>query len=455
MNENNRLFAREQEQSVLGGLLLDNDAIDRIGDLRAEHFADSLHRAIFKAILQLILANKQADVITVWEQLQTNGADADLPYLNALMQSTPSAANIRRYAETVRDRAIKRGLISLCRETSDVIETSPDDSAALVDRLSSRLDELARTTVKSEPELASDSLVQHIEIMDAICNGTVPLAISTGFPDLDKKLGGGLHRGGLYVLAGRPKMGKSALAFGIGNNIALNGGIVGALSMEMPKKQLHERNLASIGKIPLDHVTDPRQMLDAEWANLTAATEKIMQMKLYVDVQPGLSLMQVRTKAKQIKRKAKGLDALVIDYLQLMSGEGDNRNAQIEGITRGLKCLAKELDIPIILLSQLNRELERRPNKRPMPSDLRDSGSIEQDADVAIFLYRDEVYNPDSSDKGICEVDVALNRQGAPGRVALAYIGEQTRFESLKHTWHPPVPKSAPIRSRGFSDGDD
>jgi replicative DNA helicase len=208
------------------------------------------------------------------------------------------------------------------------------------------------------------------------------------------------------------------------------------LSMEMPKAQLHDRNLANLGRIPLPHLLEPQNMQEQDWTGLTHATLKLSNMDLFLDDQGGLRLLDVRMKAKGVKRRH-GLDVMVVDYLQLMDGDGDNRNAQIEGITRGLKALAKELGIAIVLLSQLNRKLEERPNKRPMPSDLRDSGAIEQDADAVIFLYRDEVYNPDSPDIGVCEVDVALCRQGAPGRVALGYVGEQTRFENLTHRWQP------------------
>lgn len=203
------------------------------------------------------------------------------------------------------------------------------------------------------------------------------------------------------------------------------------LSMEMPKDQIHDRNVATLGHIPLSHVIDPRKMHQNDWTGLVSAVERIGDLNLFIDDQGALRLIDVRMKAKQVKRRH-GLDLLVIDYLQLMDGEGDNRNAQVEQITRGLKALAKELGIGIVLLSQLNRNLEQRPNKRPMPSDLRDSGAIEQDCDGALFLYRDEVYNPDSPDKGICEVNVGLIRQGEPGTVGLAYIGQQTRFESLE-----------------------
>lgn len=447
-----RLVAHEQEQSVIGALLIDNGAIDKIGDLRAEHFWSADHRKVYEVIVRLILANKAADVITVYGALQAGGSDAaDLSYLNAIAQNTPSSANIAYYAAIVRDKAIKRSLIALCRETEESVESSANDSGVMVDKLSSRLEGLARAAIKRESVLVGDTLHQHVESIDARFNGSAPAAISTGFVDLDKKLNGGLRRGNLIIVAGRPKMGKTGFALNIANNVAIDG-IAAVLSMEMMQAELLDRNIASIGKIHLDHLIDPVQMTKEDWPQLTYAITRLKDMRLYIDDQPALTLMDVRTKAKAIKRKADGLDVLVIDYLQLMSGEGDNRNAQIENITRGLKGLAKELDMAIILLSQLNRKLEERPNKRPMPSDLRDSGSIEQDCDIAMFLYRDEVYNPDSQDKGICEVNIALNRQGAPAVVPLVYIGENVRFADLGRDWHPAPPKKAPMRSRGMSD---
>lgn len=244
-------------------------------------------------------------------------------------------------------------------------------------------------------------------------------------------------------------MGKTAFALNTACNVAVDHAVL-VLSMEMPKAQLHDRNLATLGKIPLEHVLKPEMMNDQDWAGLSHAIQKIEGMRLIQDDQPGLRLLDVRMKAKGVKRRH-GLDLLVIDYLQLMEGEGDNRNAQIEGITRGLKTLAKELEVGIVLLSQLNRKLEERPNKRPIPSDLRDSGSIEQDADAVIFLYRDEVYNPDSPDTGVCEVNVALCRQGKPGMAALAYIGEQVRFENLARGWTPARREERPRAGRGLA----
>jgi len=443
------------EQSVLGGLLLDNGAWDRIGDsLKESHFYRYDHRLIFQHITKLINSCRPADVITVYEALLAAAKAEEvggLGYLNELAQNTPSAANIGHYAEIVRDKAARREIITLCREIDEMAYASPDDAPAIVDALTSRLERMAHSTVKNEPSLACDTLVRHIESIDARYHGNgEAIAISTGWVDLDRKLNGGLRPGNLIIVAGRPKMGKTSFALNIANAVSENG-VAAVLSMEMTITEIHDRNIAHIGGIHLDHLIDPKQMTDEDWNRLTHAVQKISQRRLYLDDQSALTLMDVRCKAKMIKRKA-GLDVIVIDYLQLMSAPGDNRNAQIESITRGLKNLAKELNIAIILLSQLNRKVEDRPNKRPTPADLRDSGAIEQDCDICIFLYRDEVYNLDTMDKGVCEIDIALNRQGAAGRVALAYVGENTSFKDLHRDWHPAPPKKAPTRSRGMSD---
>jgi len=441
----------EAEQSVLGALLLDNDAIDRAGDLRAEHFYRGEHRLIYSELLAQISAGKSCDVISLTDLLRDRIADC-LPYLNALAQNTPYSANIARYAAIVRDRAIKRGLIALGHEVADQAASSRQDAALLLDQASSKLEQLAVARIRQEPVKAGADLYHHIEELERRREGG-SRAISTGFAGVDDKLSGGLRGGELVVLAARPKMGKTAFALNLACHIAHSHSVL-VLSMEMPRMQLHDRNLASIGRIPLAHLLQPNAMTDGDWNNLTAAIAKIDAMQLYLDDQGGLRLLDVRMKAKAVKRRH-GLQVLVIDYLQLMEGDGDNRNAQMEGITRGLKALAKELDIAVILLSQLNRELEKRPNKRPQASDLRDSGAIEQDADAVIFLYRDEVYNPDSLDRGICEVDVALCRQGAPGRAALTYIGAQTRFDNLPDAaagWRPRSPAASAHRQRALAE---
>jgi replicative DNA helicase len=415
----------EAEQSVIGALLRDNDAIDRMGDLRPEHFYLGDHQVIFAEMIKHLSTGRSCDVISLMVALDGKISEPGA-YLNQMAQSTPSSANIARYAAIVRDKAIKRGLISFGKDVSEEAY-GPREASGLLDSATSRLEKLAEARMSQEPVRVSEDLANHVgEIQSRLEGG--PRAIPTGYVDLDKRLNGGIRRGELIVIAGRPAMGKTALAMNIALNIARDYSVL-FLSMEMPRAQLHDRNIANIGKIPLPHVLQPEGMTDQDWERLTYAATKLAELNLYIDDQGGLRLLDVRMKAKGVKRR-RGLDLLAIDYLQLMEGEGDNRNAQIETITRGLKALAKELEIGVLLLSQLNRKVEERPNKRPLPSDLRDSGAIEQDADALVFPYRDEVYNPDSPDKGICELGLPKVRQGEPGTVALTYQGEYTRFEN-------------------------
>lgn len=420
----------DAEQAVLGGLLIDNDSFDRVGSLKADHFYRADHRAIFAEARKLIEAGQSVDIITLDDRLQPSGI-TDLAYLHSLIANTPSASNIARYADIVRSYAQRREMILLAKAMQDeASQPGAVDTTKLLDKTQSGLERIAESRVKSEPVRVSDDLPMYLQELESRAEGKTTKAIPTGYPGLDKRLKGGIRPGELIIVAGRPKMGKTAFSFNVGMNAAIAGYSVGELSMEMPRTQLHDRNTASVGKVDLDKLLEPQHMTEGDWPRVTHAIKTMEKLNLFIDDQGGLTLMDVRMKAKMIKRR-QGLDLLIIDYLQLMTGEGANRNAEIEGITRGLKALAKELECGIILLSQLNRQLEQRPNKRPMPSDLRDSGAIEQDCDVALFLYRDEVYNPESLDKGICEVIVGLIRQGEPGTVGLTYIGKQTRFESL------------------------
>lgn len=414
------------EQSVLGALLLDNDAIDRIGDLKAEHFFRGDHKQVFAAVVSAIEAGKPADPITISDALPEIG----VAYLNDLAMETPSSANIGRYAELVVDRAQRRGLLAIASdiETMTLAEKAPP-ARELIDSVQGRLDALADTTRHGEPVLMSEDLGNYVDEIERRRTGLVR-AVPTGFADLDRKLSGGLRRGEVVVVGARPKIGKSLFAMGIACNAAADHSVL-VLSMEMPRTQLHDRNVAAAGRIELGKLLQPELMTEDDWQRMTTAIGKLSALTLWVDDQPGLRLLDVRTKARQVKRK-RGLDLLVIDYLQLMDGDGDNRNEQIGKISRGIKSLAKELNIAIVLLSQLNRGVELRPNKRPGPADLRDSGSIEQDLDVGLFLYRDEYYNPDTMDKGILEVIIGLNRQGATGTVGLAFVGDQTRLDDLE-----------------------
>jgi replicative DNA helicase len=424
----------ESEQSVLGALLLDNDAIDRIGDLRAEHFFRGDHRAIFVEIVSLISAGAGADVMTVFERLQAKGRAQDvggLPYLNDLAHNTPSASNITRYADIVRDRAQKRGVLAMTHEIQEMIGTTPESAAVIIDRASSKLEKLGESVVKSEPVKAAQALVDYITHMEKQAEGLIK-PVSTGLTDLDRKLGGGFYAGDLVVVAARPSMGKTAFSLTVSANVAETQPVL-FLSMEMTNIQLNQRLVSSQGKISMATLRNPADMKNEDWTRVTMATQRISELELYLDDQPSLTLLEVRNKARAIKRKH-GLAMLVVDYLGLMAtADEERRDLQIGAITKGLKNIAKELGIPVVLLSQLSRNVEQRPNKRPMLSDLKDSGDIEADADTVLFLYRDEKYNPDTMDKGICEVICSKQRQGETGTIGAAFIGEQTRFEDLAH----------------------
>ncbi|MDR5736155.1 replicative DNA helicase [Caballeronia sp. LZ025] len=441
----------EHEQSVIGALLIDNDAIDRMGDLRAEHFYRGDHRAIFVQIVKMIESGIGADVITVYERLNAEGRAADvggLTYLNDLAQSTPSSANIARYAEIVRDRAQKRGLLSVAAEIQNSVGATPDSAGVLIDRASTKLEALGEATIKREPKLAAQGLMDHISALERRSTGS-DRVISTGLADIDRQLNGGLRPGWLVILAARPGMGKTALALNIATHVAAEHSAL-FLSMEMPESEIHDRNIASLGRVSLDTVMRAPEDDNEFWNRVTAATMKIKDLNLYIDDQAALRMLDVRSKARLVKRKA-GLDVIVVDYLQLMTGDGANRNAEIEGISRGLKALAKELNVAIIALAQLNRKVEERSNRQPMLSDLRDSGSIEQDADAVLFIHREEISNPDCEEqwRGFAQLRVAKFRHGRTGDVALTYRGEYMTFENHAGAW-PTASISKPSRSRGF-----
>lgn len=443
--------AVESEQSVIGALLIDNDAIDRIGDLRAEHFFRGDHRTIFAQVVEMIVSGAGADVITVYERLQANGKAAavgGLKYLNDLAQSTPSSANIARYAGIVRDRAQKRGLLSVAAEIQDSVGGAPESAGVLIDRASAKLEQLGEATIKREPKLAAQGLAEHISALERRSAGT-DRVIKTGLDDIDRQLNGGLRPGWLVILAARPGMGKTALALNIASHIAEDHSAL-FLSMEMPESELHDRNLAALGRIPLDTVMKAPENDVEFWNRVTVAAQKITDLNLYIDDQAALRLLDVRSKARLVKRKS-GLDVIIVDYLQLMTGDGANRNTEIEGISRGLKALAKELNVAIIALAQLNRKVEERSSKLPMLSDLRDSGSIEQDADAVLFIHREEVANPDCGEQffGFAQLRFAKFRHGRTGDVALTYRGEFMKFESHTGQW-PTASVGKTSRSRGF-----
>lgn len=436
----------EAEHSVLGALLLDNNAIDRISDVSEAHFYRAEHRTIFAEIAKQIAVGKTADVVTVAISLAAKVEDC-MSYLNSLAQNTPSSASIRRYADILIDRAMKRDLMALGNEMWDYAN-SPEDSSSLIDRAASRLDAMGQKKTRGMPTRLSEMLSDYADLLDRRMRGQVK-PIATGFSDLDRRLDGGLERGTLTVVAARPGMGKTAIGLSFCRNVAQWGSAV-FLSMEMDKAQVNDRNVAALGKLPISWLRKPTEEDSTVWTQLTHAYQKASELEFYIDDETGLNMLEIRNKARMIKRKI-GLDLLVIDQLSFITGGSkEKKNYELIGeYTRGLIALAKQLGCAIVLLCQLNRECESRNNKRPMLSDLAMSGSIEQDAANVIFLYRDEIYNPDSTDKGVCEVICTKQRQGEPGTIALTYIANQTRFEDIAFRWQPPSMREQP-RSRGL-----
>ena len=434
----------EAEQSVLGGLLLDNLAWDRAADLLTDSdFYRHEHKLIFAAVGALINAAKPADVITVFEQLQALGKAEDcggLAYLNALAQSVPSAANMRRYAEIVRERAILRKLIA----ASDEIATTAFNPQGrpvtqILDEAEGRIFKIGEEGSRQRQGFQSmDKLV--VALLDRVNelheNGAEEVTgVRTGFYDLDR-MTAGLQKGDLIVLAARPSMGKTAFALNIAEHVAVAEGLpVLVFSMEMGAAQLALRMVGSLGRIDQSGLRTGR-LSDQDWERLADAVDRLRNVSVFIDETPALNSSELRARARRMARQFGGtLGLIVVDYLQLMSGNGggsdENRATEIGEISRGLKALAKELQCPVIALSQLNRSVETRNDKRPMMSDLRESGAIEQDADVIMFIYRDEYYNKDSKEPGVAEIVIGKQRNGPVGTVKLTFLKPLTKFDNL------------------------
>jgi replicative DNA helicase len=432
----------ESESSVLGGLLLDNAAWDRVGDLVTDtDFYRYEHRMIYASIGALINASRPADVITVFEHLQNQGKAEEtggLAYLNSLAQYVPSAGNIRRYAEIVRERSVLRKLVA----ASDEIATSAFNPkgrpvSTIVDEAEQKIFNIGEQGARNKQGFqAMDTLVVQLldRVQEMADNPNDVTGVPTGFYDLDR-MTAGLQAGDLIVLAARPSMGKTALAINIAEHVALHEGLpVAVFSMEMGAAQLAVRIVGSIGRIDQGHLRTGK-LTDEEWPRLTESIEKLRNISLHIDESAGLTSSELRANARRLARQCGKLGLIVVDYLQLMSGtsnDGENRATELGEISRGLKMLARELQCPVIALSQLNRSVEQRPDKRPMMSDLRESGAIEQDADIIMFIYRDEYYTKDQcKEPGVAEVIIAKQRNGPTGVVKLAFLKPITKFESL------------------------
>ena len=433
----------EAEQSVLGGLLIDNMAWDRAGDQVSEgDFYRYEHREIFIVIAALINGSKPADVITVFEQLQSNGkaeACGGLAYLNALAQSVPSAANLRRYAEIVRERAILRKLISASDEiATNAFNPQGRQVSQILDEAEGKIFKIGEEGSRNKQGfIGVDKLTMQLidRITELAENGAEEVTgVRTGFFELDR-MTAGLQKGDLIILAARPSMGKTALAINIAEAVAVNEGLpVLVFSMEMGASQLALRMIGSLGRIDQSGLRTGR-LRDDEWTRLTEAAERLGKAELYIDESPALNPAEVRARSRRMARQCGTLGLIVVDYLQLMSGtgksDGENRATEISEISRGLKALAKELQCPVIALSQLNRSVETRTDKRPMMSDLRESGAIEQDADVIMFIYRDDYYNKESKEPGVAEIIIAKQRNGPVGTTKLTFLKPLTKFDNM------------------------
>jgi replicative DNA helicase len=430
----------EAEQSVLGGLLIDNGTWDQVADLvTGNDFYRRDHRLIFSAISNLAEESQPYDAITLSEWLVNHNKLDDaggLAYLGSLSKNTPTAANIKAYAKIVRERSVLRQLIRVSTDIASLAyNPEGQTSSEILDTAEKYVFDIAEKGARSGSGYKGikELLVMAVDRIDTLYQSdSAYTGIPSGFADFDEKTSG-LQKSDLIIIAGRPSMGKTTFAMNLVENAAIkNRSTVAVFSMEMPGDQLVMRMMSSLGRID-QHKIRTGQLEDTDWPRLTSAVGILNDASIFIDDTPGLTPMEIRARSRRIAREH-GLGLIVIDYLQLMQGSGnskENRATEISEISRSLKSLAKELEVPVVALSQLNRGLEQRPNKRPIMSDLRESGAIEQDADLIVFIYRDEVYNEDSPDKGTAEIIIGKQRNGPIGMSRLTFLGKYTRFENF------------------------
>lgn len=441
------LYSYESEQSVLGSLLLDNGAIDRIGELLDTDFWDPGNREIYRAITRMLQERQRVDVVTLSSSLELDGkldAVGGLVYLGELLTNVPTAANIGQYAKVVSDRRLDRALSNVA-EQMQALAHGQGPVNERVDAAQKLLFGLGESVTDQDGVEIRDAARGFLEVLDQRQEaGTHITGYPSGLADLDAKLCG-FQAGDLIVVAGRPSMGKTTAAMQFAIHGSRQGKVVQVYSMEMSRNQLVERAVSNIGRIN-SHSLRIGDVRGDDWDRVSHAISEIQRMPLIIDDSPALTVERMLSRSRRLKRRKGRLDLVIIDYLQLMAGSGDNRNEQISSITRGLKLLARELSCPVMVLSQLSRKCEERTDRRPMMSDLRDSGAIEQDADVILMMYRDEVYNPESMQKGICEILIRKQRMGDIGDVAAVWLGE---FNALADSeWKRSAPAPKPRRGR-------
>ena len=431
----------EAEQSVLGSLMLDNESWEKTADLLVEHdFYRRDHQLIFRAISELFEQSQPVDVITLAEYHDKRGEldkVGELAYLGMLARNTPSSANIIAYASIVRERSILRQLIAVGTAISNVaFNPEGKSSEEMLDLAEGQVFDIAEKGAKRSGGFiqVKEVLSRVVDRIDTLFEQDSPITgLPTGFNDFDEQTSG-MQPADLVIVAGRPSMGKTTFAMNLAEHAAIKSNVpVAVFSMEMPADALAMRMLSSLGQID-QHRLRTGRLNDDDWPRLTSAIALLNEAPLFIDDTPALTVTELRARARRLKREH-GLSMIVIDYIQLMQGSSrssnENRATEISEISRSLKALAKELEVPVVALSQLNRSLEQRPNKRPIMSDLRESGAIEQDADLIVFIYRDEVYNEDSAEKGKAEIIISKQRNGPIGTVALTFQGKYTRFENF------------------------
>ncbi|HEY5559452.1 MAG TPA: replicative DNA helicase [Steroidobacteraceae bacterium] len=429
----------EAEQAVLGGLMLDANAWDAVADIvTATDFYRRDHRLIFEAIAEVAETRGSCDAVTVSEYLELKGRLEEiggLAYLGTIARDTPSASNVRAYAEIIRERSILRQLVAAGGEIAAAATDSRGRPASeLVDEAERRVFEIAERGSRGKSGFIAirDVLPQTIDRLDLLHQTPGEIrGVPTGFTQLDKKTTG-FQAGDLIVIAGRPSMGKTTLAVNIAENAAIAKGVPSAIfSMEMSAEQLTLRLISSLGRVNQSHLRTGN-FSEEDWSRIQGAMAQLSNAPLYVDETPALTPTEVRARARRLKREH-GLGLIVVDYLQLMqvSGTKENRATEISEISRSLKALAKELKVPVVALSQLNRAVEQRTDKKPVMSDLRESGAIEQDSDVILLIFREEVYDPNTTRRGVADIIIAKQRNGPIGEIQLTFLGEYTRFENL------------------------
>ena len=429
----------EAEQAVLGGLMLDSNAWDAVADIiSASDFYRRDHKLIFEAIVEVAEIRGSCDAVTISEHLERKGRLEEiggLAYLGTIARDTPSAANVRAYAEIIRERSTLRQLVTAGNEiAAAAIDGRGRPASELVDEAERRVFEIAERGSRGKLGFVAvrDLLPQTIDRLDLLHQSPGDVrGVPTGFTQLDRKTTG-LQPGDLIVIAGRPSMGKTTLAMNIAENAAIAKGVPAAIfSMEMSSEQLVNRLVSSLGRVNQTHLRTGN-FSDEDWSRIQGAMSQLSSAKIFVDESPALTPTEVRARARRLKREH-DIGLIVVDYLQLMqvSGTKENRATEISEISRGLKALAKELRVPVVALSQLNRAVEQRTDKRPVMSDLRESGAIEQDSDLILLIYREEVYDPNTTRRGVADIIIAKQRNGPIGEIQLTFLGEYTRFENL------------------------